>query len=72
MSVINQAIQGVHARVLWSCSDGCVALIERGIREACGYFNALRYEVLICMPGLSRLFCAFGAVRWAFEKIVDK
>lgn len=54
MSVINQAIQGVQARVLWSCSDRCVELIELGIREACGCFNAFRYEVHIA--GESSLF----------------
>lgn len=54
MSVINQAIQGVQARVLWSCNDRCVELIELGVREACGYFNAFRYEVHIA--GESSLF----------------
>lgn len=54
MSVINQAIQGAQARVLWSCNVRCVELIELGIREACGYFNAFRYEVHIA--GESSLF----------------
>lgn len=54
MTVINQAIRGVQARVLWSCSDRCVELIELGVQEACGYFNVFRYEVHIA--GESSLF----------------
>jgi len=47
MSIMVNAINGIEARVLWSCDTECVELIELGIREVNGCFNPFRYEVHI-------------------------
>lgn len=54
MSIMENAIEGVEARVLWSCKQGCVELLELGIREVSGFFKPFRYEVHI--EGESSLF----------------
>ncbi|WP_428378548.1 hypothetical protein [Marinobacter adhaerens] len=54
MSIMENAIEGVEARVLWSCKQGCVELLELGIREVSGFFRPFRYEVHI--EGESSLF----------------
>lgn len=45
MSIMENAIEGVEARVLWSCKQRCVELLELGIREVSGFFRPFRYEV---------------------------
>ena len=47
MSIMENAIEGVEARVLWSCKESCVELLELGIREMSGFFKPFRYEVHI-------------------------
>ena len=47
MSIMENAIEGVEARVLWSCKQRCVELLELGIREVSGFFRPFRYEVHI-------------------------
>jgi len=54
MSVMEKAIEGVEARILWSCKKRCVELLELGIREVSGFFKPFRYEVHI--EGESLLF----------------
>lgn len=54
MSVMEKAIEGVEARVLWSCQKRCVELLELGIKEVSGFFRPFRYEVHI--EGESLLF----------------
>ncbi|MHA7927500.1 MAG: hypothetical protein ACX936_20010 [Marinobacter sp.] len=54
MSIMENAIEGVEARVLWSCKQRCVELLELGIREVSGFFKPFRYEVHI--TGESSLF----------------
>ena len=44
MSIMENAIEGVEARVLWSCKERCVELLELGIREMSGFFKPFRYE----------------------------
>ena len=54
MSIMENAIEGVEARVLWSCKQRCIELLELGIREVSGFFRPFRYEVHI--EGESSLF----------------
>jgi len=56
MSIMENAIEGVEARVIWSCKLRCVELLELGIREMNGFFKPFRYEVHI--EGESSLFCS--------------
>ena len=54
MSIMENAIEGVEARVLWSCKQRCVELLDLGFREVSGFFKPFRYEVHI--KGESSLF----------------
>lgn len=54
MSIMENAIEGVEARVLWSCKQRCVELLELGLREVSGFFKPFHYEVHI--EGDSSLF----------------
>ena len=54
MSIMENAIEGVEARVLWSCKQRCVELLELGFKEVSGFFKPCRYEVHI--KGESSLF----------------
>lgn len=54
MSVMEMSIQGVEARILWSCSKQCLELIALGTRDVDGLSKPLRYEVHIC--GQTKLY----------------
>lgn len=45
MSAVHHAIERIQARVLWSCEQRCIELIEVGAHKLNGQFSPFRYEV---------------------------